>query len=278
MLVFTALLGLQTLVYSCSGYVVTEPEAQNYFPATAMAALVDSTSAAGIGVSFVSSHGVSSLADGTLEVMLHRRFVDIGCRVDQGYQMDDQHIIVKTLRVAATTGQTEAVAGRPALHVATRLNAFFQQHPVEVFFAPAQSAPVARATAATVGTTVIPDLPPNVHLQTFRTSLSSDLRCNPFPPRICDSPMPPSTTGELTLLVRLQHLFSKEDDPAGLSQEATVDLAAWLAAWLGDAQQMQETTLTGGSVTDANAAAEVRLQPMQIRTFLVTVKLKKRSN
>jgi hypothetical protein len=51
-----------------------------------------------------------------------------------------------------------------------------------------------------------------------------------------------------------------------------------LAAWLGDAQQMQETTLTGGSVTDANAAAKVTLQPMQIRTFIVTVKLKKRSN
>ena len=120
-LALTPLFGLR------SGYVVTEPEAQNYLPATAMAALVDSKSAAGIGVSFISSHGVSSLADGTLEVMLHRRFVDIGCRVDQGYQMDDQHIIVKTLRVAATTGQTEAAAGRPTLHVATRLNAVLQQ-------------------------------------------------------------------------------------------------------------------------------------------------------
>lgn len=68
-----------------SGYVVTEPEAQNYFPATAMAALVDSESSAGVGISFASSHGVSSLGDGTLEVMLHRRMVDIGCRVDQGY-------------------------------------------------------------------------------------------------------------------------------------------------------------------------------------------------
>jgi hypothetical protein len=75
---------VQSLVYSGSGYVVTEPEAQNYFPATAMAALVDAKGGAGIGVSFISSHGVSSLTDGTLEVMLHRRMVDIGCRVDQG--------------------------------------------------------------------------------------------------------------------------------------------------------------------------------------------------
>ena len=55
--------------YLGSGYVVTEPEAQNYFPATAMAALVDKGTA-GIGVSFSSSHGVSSLTDGTLKVML----------------------------------------------------------------------------------------------------------------------------------------------------------------------------------------------------------------
>ena len=75
---------VQSVVYLGSGYVVTEPEAQNYFPATAMATLVDKNSRAGIGVSFSSSHGVSSLTDGALEVMLHRRIVDIGCRVDQG--------------------------------------------------------------------------------------------------------------------------------------------------------------------------------------------------
>jgi hypothetical protein len=81
--------------------------------------------------------------------------------------MDDQYIIVKTLRVAATSGQPGA--GHPNLLVATRLNAILQQHPVEVFFAPVSAATV-RATA----TTVVPDLPPNVHLQTFRTSLRSD--------------------------------------------------------------------------------------------------------
>lgn len=72
------------LVHLDSGYVVTESQAQNYFPATATAALVDSDSSAGISVSFSSSHGVASLVDGSLEVMLHRRMVDIGCRVDQG--------------------------------------------------------------------------------------------------------------------------------------------------------------------------------------------------
>ena len=78
--------------------------------------------------------------------------------------MDDQHIIVKTLRVATSAGQTE-VAGHPNPLVATRLNAVLQQHPVEVFFVPTSAA------TARVTTTVVPDLPPNVHLQTFRTSL-----------------------------------------------------------------------------------------------------------
>ena len=82
--------------------------------------------------------------------------------------MDDQHVVVKTLRVAATGSQTDAVDRHPNLAVATRLNAVLQQHPIEIFFASVQE-PAARTSA----TVPIPELPPNVHLQTFRTSLRS---------------------------------------------------------------------------------------------------------
>ena len=82
--------------------------------------------------------------------------------------MDDQHVVVKTLRVAATAGQTGAVGGRHNLAVATRVNALLQQHPIEVFFASVQE-----SAARTSATVAIPDLPTNVHLQTFRTSLRS---------------------------------------------------------------------------------------------------------
>ena len=179
--------------------------------------------------------------------------------------------------------------------MANRLDALLQQHPVEVFFS--------RGEASDDGRYFTPsELPKNVHLQTFRTSLTSDLRklslpnphrilriltesspkfspnrvtgCSPFPPRVCD-PARLAVPGELSLLVRLQHLFSKEDDPSALSQPATVDLSAWLGSWLGDALHIEETTLTGGAISDSNAAgAPVTLQPMQIRTFLVTLKLK----
>ena len=84
------------------------------------------------------------------------------------YQMDDQHVVIKTLRVAAITDQTTAVAGHQILPSATRLNALLQQHPVEVFFAP-----VSESTARVSTVPLVPDLPPNVHLQTFRTSLRS---------------------------------------------------------------------------------------------------------
>lgn len=94
---------------------------------------------------------------------------ELGCWIR--YEMDDQHIIVKTLRVTATGGKLKALAGHPSLAVTTRLNAVFQQHPVEVFFAPVPVS-TARVTAATI----IPDLPPNVHLQTFRTSLRCVVR------------------------------------------------------------------------------------------------------
>ena len=81
--------------------------------------------------------------------------------------MDDQHTIVKTLRVAASSGQTK-VAGHPNLRVATRLNAICAASCRG--FLRAYLGGSKRGTA----TAVVPDLPPNVHLQTFRTSLRSD--------------------------------------------------------------------------------------------------------
>ena len=164
------------------GYAVMEPESQNYFPATAMASLKTAAAVGldvdgpGVAVSFISAHGVTSLADGTLEVMMHRRMKDLGCRVDQGFEMDDQHIIVKTLRV-----QAKASAQKGQMAVANRLDALLQQHPVEIFFAAAEMntvSPAHKTSIAASKAVALPDpLPRNVHLQTFRTSLTSDLRC-----------------------------------------------------------------------------------------------------
>jgi hypothetical protein len=245
------------------GYVVAEPEAQNYMPATCMADLRSSSAAKdgpSLAVAFTSSHGVASLAPGTLELMMHRRFVDHGCRVDKGYQMNDTYRIVKSLRL-------QALPTSAGLAVANRIDARDMHHPVAAYFAPA----TATADDGVAGIQLLPELPQNVHLHTLRTSLGADLRCSPFPPRQCDK-APAAQHDTLELLVRLQHLFSADDDPNGLSKPVTVDLAAWLAVW-GRVLRADETTLSAAVVVGADLHGPITLRPMQIRTFIVTLRL-----
>jgi hypothetical protein len=254
------------------GYVVAEPEAQNYMPATCMAELRASSAVAkdgpSLAVAFTSSHGVTSLAPGTLELMMHRRFVDHGCRVDKGYQMNDTYRIVKSLRV-------QALPSSAGLTVANRLGARDMHHPVSAYFVPvtatATDIDTAGDGAAVAQLQLPPELPQNVHLHTLRTSLGSDLRCSPFPPRQCDK-APAAHNGTLELLVRLQHLFSSDDDPSGLSKPVSVELVAWLAVW-GRVLRVDETTLSAAAVIGADLHGPITLSPMQIRTFIVTLRL-----
>jgi hypothetical protein len=192
--------------------------------------------------------------------------VDHGCRVDQGFQMNDTHRIVKTVRL-------HALPSSKGLAVANRITALQAHHPIGVYFAAAADSSTAAGNAAVAHSQLkTPELPPNVHLHTFRTSLGADLRCSPFPPRQCDPPQEqagPINTVEV--LVRLQHFLSAQDDPGGLSKPASVDLAAWLATW-GQVLRIDETTLTAAEVIRADTRGSIALHPMQLRTFLVTLK------
>ena len=60
------------------------------------------------------------------------------------------------------------------------------------------------------------------------------------------------------------------DDPTGLSKPASVDLTAWLAGW-GRVLRIDETTLTAAEVIKPDTQGPVALNPMEIRTFLVTL-------
>ena len=187
--------------------------------------------------------------------MLHRRLVDHGCRVDQGYQMDDTHRIVKTLRLFALPSSR-------GLSVANRLAALRAQHPVSMFFTAANN----DLPTVSLCKQDLQELPPNVHLHTFRTSLTSDLRCSPFPPHQCVS-RTAINNGTIELLVRLQHIFSADDDPK-LSEPAQVNLFAWLSK-LGTVSRIDETKLTAAEVIRSQLRGPVRLDPMQLRTFIV---------
>jgi len=270
-----------------ANYTVYEPAAQNYYPATAMAALRDqsatnSTARRGLSLAFAAAHGVTSPVDGTLELMLHRRLVDHGCRVDEGYQMDDTHRVIGTVRAQAP------LLGD--LAAAYRLDALRALHPVALFFAPGQTRGGGRLPASGGPTEThaqgarVPlplpaaDLPRNVHLHTFR-ALGTDLQCDPFALDVCESSCPRVTAGEVELLVRFQHLFGGEDGDPVLGRPASVDVEGFLSRW-GIPLHVEETTLTAARVLPpSNSSAvgaglrAVMLLPLQIRTFLVHMQL-----
>ena len=248
-------------------YVVWEPEAQNYYPATAMAALHGSSG--GLTVAFNAAHGVTSRSAGALELMLHRRIVDHGCRTDEGYQMDDVHPVVSELRLRTPNDQAKAAA-------AYRADALNLLHPLSTFFGPAR-APVADRRRRTA----VHSLPANVHLHTLRT-LGTDLaeshrRCDPFMSlQSCAAAIAMSRTAAtrdqpLELLVRFQHLFAAGEDTM-LSLPAMIDMSSFLASVLPGFKivDVVETTLVAAKVIDAAPEMVFSLRALQIRTFVVT--------
>lgn len=258
---------------------VTEPVADNYFPVNAVIMMNDTTAA--FSVAPDRSEGGSSLADGSLELMVHRR-----CLFDDGrgvgeplnetqgitsYAAGPVHRIghglvvrgVHRIRLDASAG---AAAGfRPLMD-----DVF--ANPVVAFSAlgstsPGDWAKAHRTTYSAVGTA----LPANVALMTLM----------------------PRPDG---VLLRLSHQFAVGEDPT-LSAPATVSLAALLPA-LG-ADNVTELSLTGNQPladvqrmqwkTDDMGEAgvmpptpprlnrdvqlpdmDVTLDAMQIRTFLLT--------
>lgn len=260
-------------------YTVWEPEAQNYYPATSMAALQSSSAA--LTVAFDAAHGVTSRSAGALELMMHRRIVDRGCRNDEGYQMDDAHPVVSELRVQApsTGGQAAAAYRADALHLL---------HPVLAYVGPPSTRDAGAGRRRHTGATARAyELPTNVHLHTLR-ALGTDLeeahqRCDPFASlKSCASAIALSRSRAATLasddtplelIVRFQHLYAAGEDP-DLSQPATVNMAALLSSVLPGLALASavETTLVAAKVLDPQPQVVLRLLPLQIRTFVVEMK------
>ena len=255
-------------------YVVWEPEAQNYYPATAMAALVSNTSTAGgaLTVAFNAAHGVTSRRSSTLELMLHRRLVDHGCRVDEGFEMDDTHPVLFELRVRAPADGGEAAA-------AYRGDALRLLHPMQMYFGPSKGGYEKASAPAYL-------LPSNVHLHTLQ-ALGTDLdRCDPFAAmnECADAirrrkAMRSFTSSTTELIIRVQHLFAVGEDTT-LSQSAVVDIRAFLASLTATAalpdglviKNAVETTLTAARVIDAAPKlGAFGLAPLEIRTLIVEV-------
>jgi hypothetical protein len=284
----------RTRLQNTSTYKVYEPVAQNTYPATAIAAIVDAHTGAnsdpdygaaavasdkdagstrGVALLLDAARGVSSVSDGSLDVMLHRRLVDHGCREDEGYQLDDARHTIASVRVCAADTSVLArryrVSGQRALH------------PLGVFFGPARASGMAPTLARDArkggggGSGDPPHqvgaLPINLHLHTL--TLLDEASCDPFALAECRRRVDAGGGGGArreTLLVRLQHLFGEGED-AQLARPTSVDLVALLAPrW--KVLHVDESTLTAGRVIGEGVdATALVLAPMQIRTFLVDV-------
>lgn len=150
-------------------------------------------------------------------------------------------------------------------------------HPIEVHFVTENPQP---ETSHMVISKQLTSLPPNVHLHTLRliqdgSGLLREFQCDPLVSafecqcELMGTPYGPATQSNATILLRLQHIYARDEDVTQ-SRPAAVDVVAWLSG-LWRVVHMDEMTLTAGKVLNQNVSPVVVLRPMQIRTFLVVV-------
>jgi lysosomal alpha-mannosidase len=237
---------------------VTEPVAGNYYPMNSAAFLRSGN--AQITVVNDRSQACGSVADGELEVMLHRRLLHDDYR-GVGEPLNETEAVRTVHRLSFTSVQD---AGR-----ALRTTAYHINNPPVLLFA--NFAGNANAWFGSYNATYLPlvaALPPNVHLLNLRT-------------------LP--LTGEV--LLRVAHIYAVGEDSA-LSKPAQVDLSSLfkhlrvtkISEMNLSANQLKsqvkrfkwKTASSSATTQDDEPRKEVSadlpivdLRPMEIRTFIV---------
>lgn len=251
---------------------LTEPVAMNYYPVNTAIRIASPTAA--LTVVTDRTQGGASLADGDVELMLHRRLTHDD---DKGVfeALDERGVDGKGLRVVVAqrvlvnaVGAPAARAHRAALQAAL-LPPQWLVAPLPASATPAAWAAALRPGAANSSLLVPGALPPNVQLLTLHAWNST------------------------TALLRLAHVFEVGEDPGAGSANATVSLAGLFSPPALQVKTAVEYTLTGGqpladvepvtyrlvggvNVTlpvvpppPSGPGLDVTLAPMDVRTFLV---------
>ncbi|KJE92298.1 lysosomal alpha-mannosidase [Capsaspora owczarzaki ATCC 30864] len=251
---------------------VTEPVAGNYYPVNSRIHTIDKTNNRQLSILTDRSMGGSSLADGQLELMVHRRlFYDDSRGV--GEPLNETGLLGTGLVIRGimyVTLETAALSPR-AVHPSAVLIA----HPVAMALAPL-STDVATYVAnhVTSWTALDSPLPPNIHLLTFEIL--------PYGP------------SHLEVLLRLEHFYEVNEDTK-YSGPVTLDLSTLfdpsvltvtsaveynLSANQRSSQvsrlQWSHTAVAENKAQEAffksiDAGISVTLQPMQIRTFQLSI-------
>ena len=236
----------------------TEPVAGNYYPVNSRIFIQDKTKGLQFTVLTDRSQGGSSLKDGSVELMVHRRLpriTDFGeaplnetGQFGSGLIIRGRHwVVFDTIAQSAATHRIlgEKLLLRPVLSFARVSNTI--------------------ASTSKSYSALANQLPPNVHLLTFQYLNKS------------------------TLLIRLEHQFEKGED-ALLSQPVTLDLGTLFSAFkistitemgLGANEKLENIKrLSWNTKQDRKPAKNkwesvkadnITLNPMEIRTFELTL-------
>ncbi|CAF4058122.1 unnamed protein product [Rotaria sp. Silwood2] len=243
-------------------YTVTEPASGNYYPVVSRIWIKDSTRQ--FTVLTDRSEGGSSIKDGSIEIMLHRRILH-----------DDSQGVAESLNETAY-GQGLVVRGRHSL----------------ILEPPTTSALIHRVTAQriymhTLSTYAIPPLSYLNYTNKYRLTWSALSTVMPVNVHLL-------TFDQLDakkIVVRVEHFFERNED-AIYSQPVTFDLQSLFNS-LGTIKDLLELTLganfslndlhrlvwrTSEGETSNNTSKQspltgtmIALNPMQIRTFQVTL-------
>nr|XP_008985606.2 lysosomal alpha-mannosidase isoform X3 [Callithrix jacchus] len=240
----------------------TEPTAGNYYPVNTRIYITDGNMQ--LTVLTDRSQGGSSLRDGSLELMVHRRLLkDDGRGVSEplmenglGSWVRGRHLVLLDTAQAAAAGH--------------RLLAEQEVLAPQVVLAAGGGAPYNLGAAPrTQFSGLRSELPPSVHLLTL------------------------ASWGPEMLLLRLEHQFAVgEDSGRNLSAPVTLNLRDLFSTFT--ITRLQETTLVANQLREAASRlkwttntgpapnqtpyqldpANITLQPMEIRTFLASVQWK----
>jgi len=252
-------------------YTVTEPVSGNYNPLTSRIGIKGSDGRK-IDAIIDRAEGGTSLTDGALEVMVHRRLLhDDGFGVGEALNETafGTGLVVrgKHRLFFASESDSDYGSGARILQMNSVYEPVTAYHATELSFEDYSAAyPMQASYLANQE-----PFPENVHLLTLER------------------------VDNRTLLIRLENPFDANEDPQGLSQQSQVSLSGILQGfnvlsirettlganqWLDEAEKLTWTSITGETSQSFAKQTQkitptdtITLQPSQIRTFMADVEL-----
>ncbi|GAB6024396.1 hypothetical protein CHUAL_009562 [Chamberlinius hualienensis] len=244
-----------------------EPVSGNYYPINTKIFIQDKTNDLQLTVVTDRSHGGSSLTDGVVELMLHRRLT-----------RDDGFGVGEALNELGSDNEGLRVRGKHRLYLTNVNDAPSYHRPAAI---ETSNEPLLFISPLTV---TVPE-----YLTQYRSTYSGI--AGVFPENVRLLTLEPWKDGKV--LLRLEHFYEKSDDPSRLSLPVTVNVQniftdfiitslteTTLGAniWLQDLNRFTWNTTQGSTSAKPHTGSkptagpfDIELQPMQIRTFLAEI-------